>query len=273
MADVNSFFGFELFQKLHHDDIRRKEDVIILFVHWCLTKSGFRCIGVGDEVVFDASEKGSELLPTEWNLCPCNYALRYVRNGKLHVLLGVKSDTDLLLNLMRHHDSSVFNLLFPIEATVTGLHGPLEQIMPSYRTMLQSIQKEFVNLTCFNDVAIQTSDEHPPETNPICRVIHHPITIERPHPPFQPRNDRVGVGDLDPFGRGGGMIFDPFDMQRRQIGRAPSGLGVPGVLPPGAIPPGARFDPLGPPDINPPYLHRPRPDGAHPPPGYDDMFQ
>lgn len=41
----------------------------------------------------------------------------------------------------------------------------------------------------------------------------------------------------------------------------------------GAIPPGARFDPFGPPDIDPPHLHRPRPDGAHPPPGYDDMFQ
>jgi len=49
--------------------------------------------------VFSESEKGSELLPTEWNLRP-NYALRYVKDGKLHVLLGVKSDMDLLLNLM-----------------------------------------------------------------------------------------------------------------------------------------------------------------------------
>lgn len=46
------------------------------------------------------------------------------------------------------------------------------------------------------------------------------------------RHERIGVGDLDPFGQGGGMIFDPFDMRRRQIGRAPGGLGVPGVLPP-----------------------------------------
>lgn len=55
MADVNSVFGFELFQKLYHDDIHKKEDVIILFVHWYLTKSGFRCIGddIGDKVSFD----------------------------------------------------------------------------------------------------------------------------------------------------------------------------------------------------------------------------
>lgn len=51
------------------------------------------------QAAFNASEKGSELLPTEWNSRP-NYALRYVKDGKLHVLLGVKSDTDLLLNLM-----------------------------------------------------------------------------------------------------------------------------------------------------------------------------
>lgn len=53
MVDVNSVFGFELFEKLYHDDIHKKEDVIILFVHWYLTKSGFGCIGIGDEVSFD----------------------------------------------------------------------------------------------------------------------------------------------------------------------------------------------------------------------------
>jgi len=49
--------------------------------------------------VFSESEKGSELLPTEWNLRP-NYTLHYVKDKKLHVLFGVKSDMDLLLNLM-----------------------------------------------------------------------------------------------------------------------------------------------------------------------------
>jgi len=41
-----------------------------------------------------------------------------------------------------------------------------------------------------------------------------------------------------------------------------------------AIPPGARFDPFGPPDLDPLRPHRRRPDDDHlPPPGYDDMFQ
>ncbi|XP_011875918.1 PREDICTED: proteasome inhibitor PI31 subunit [Vollenhovia emeryi] len=283
MTDVNSVFGFELFQKLYHDDIGKKEDVIILFVHWYLTKAGFRCIGIGDETVFDASEKGSELLPAEWNSRP-NYALRYVQDGKLHVLLGVKSDADLLLNLMRHHDNSVFNIPFPIEETVSALHGPLETIMPSYQTMLHNIQKDFVSPTCSNDAATQTTVSNNGSTSETTAVPAHDghpsLRVEPRRPPanrLRPEYDpaRVGHRDLHPLGEGGGMIFHPFESRRRQTGRLPGGLGMPGVLPPGAIPPGARFDPFGPPELDP--FRQPRhrqPDNDHlPPPGYDDMFQ
>lgn len=70
----------------------------------------------------------------------------------------------------------------------------------------------------------------------------------------------IGRGDLDPFGQGGGMLFDP----RR-----------PGLMNPHprlGIPPGARFDPPN------PFPGRMDPDNDHyrppgpPPDGYDDMF-
>ncbi|XP_011632889.1 proteasome inhibitor PI31 subunit [Pogonomyrmex barbatus] len=275
MTDSNDVFGFELFQKLYHDDIHKKEDVIILFVHWYLTKSGFRCIGIGDDVAFDASEKGSELLPIEWSLHP-NYTLRYIREGKLYVLFGIKSDIDLLLNLMRHYDNTVFNIQFPIEGTVSALQGSLETVIPCYQTILHTIRKDFVNSTCImmNEAATQTTpnDECSSERN---QVPVHSDRLRVSEPCCRPFNcfpPRVGVGDLDPFGEGGGMIFDPFD-RRRPVGHPP-GLGVPGRLPPGAIPPGARFDPFGPPELDPLRPHHRRPDDDHlPPPGYDDMFQ
>lgn len=53
MVDVNNSFGFELLQKLYQDEIHKKDDLIILFIHWYLIKSGFRCIGIGDEVSLD----------------------------------------------------------------------------------------------------------------------------------------------------------------------------------------------------------------------------
>jgi len=46
--------------------------------------------------------------------------------------------------------------LFPIEATVFGLHGPLEIIIPFYQTILHDVQKDFVSPTCSNEVATQT---------------------------------------------------------------------------------------------------------------------
>ncbi|XP_011170589.1 proteasome inhibitor PI31 subunit [Solenopsis invicta] len=277
MADVNRVFGFELFQKLYHDEIQKKEDVIILLVHWYLVKSGFRCIGIGNETVSDPLEKGSELLPMEWNLRP-NYALRYVMDKKIHVLLGVKSDMDLLLNFMRTHNNSVCNIQLPIEETVSVLHGPLEIVIPSYQTILHSIQKEFVKPTCFNEAETQTSlspinalaiTTERDDNHQSLRTSRRP-TVNRPE--YDPA--RVGVRDLDPFREGGGMIYDPFD-RRFPTEYPPGGLGVPGVLPAGAIPPGARFDPFGPPELD---LHRRgplrRPDHDHlPPPGYDDMFQ
>ncbi|KYN02302.1 PREDICTED: proteasome inhibitor PI31 subunit [Cyphomyrmex costatus] len=273
---VNSVFGFELFQKLYHDDIHKKEDVIILFVHWYLTKSGFRCIGIGDEAAFSASEKGSELLPTEWNSRP-NYALRYVKDGKLHILLGVKSDMDLLLNWMKHQDNSVSNISFPIEETVSALHGPLETIIPSYQTILHNIQKDFVSTICSNEAGTQTTVSNNPrsssERNDIPIDDRSSVRVPINRAINRPEYMGVGSRDLDPLAEGGGMIFDPFEMRRRQIGRLPGGLGIPGVLPPNAIPPSARFDPFGPPEPDPLRPHRRRPDDDHlPPPEYNDMF-
>lgn len=71
----------------------------------------------------------------------------------------------------------------------------------------------------------------------------------------------IGRGDLDPFGRGGGMLFNPPGM--------PFQPSFPGNLPPAGIVPGARFDPFSPPQSG----GRPNPNNDHfRPPGFDDMF-
>ncbi|XP_029666053.1 proteasome inhibitor PI31 subunit isoform X2 [Formica exsecta] len=282
MTDTTNTFGFEALYKIYCKEINKKQDVIILLIHWYLTRCGFRCIGIGDEKTFNVSQRGSELLPEGWN-SQINYALRYIKDEKLYVLLGIKSDMDLLLNLMRHHDDSISNIQFPIEETVTSYSGLLETMIPSYHTILHSIQKDFVGaLDSGNtkEVATQTntsSNLHSFESNESqTRRSFDPLRVIGPEPdrPLRPEYDpaRVGVRDLHPFGQGGGMIFDPFG-GRPSTGRLPSGLGVPGRLPPGAIPPGARFDPFGPPDMDSPLRPpRRRPDDDHLPPPPFDMF-
>lgn len=48
---------------------------------------------------FEPTEKGSQLLPEGWNTRP-NYALRYIKDSKLFIFHGIKSDEDLLINLL-----------------------------------------------------------------------------------------------------------------------------------------------------------------------------
>ncbi|EZA47826.1 hypothetical protein DMN91_011610 [Ooceraea biroi] len=270
-------FGFDLLEKVYHDEICKKEDVIILFFHWYLVKNGCRCIGIGDSKVFDASEKGSELLPSEWNTGP-NYALRYLKSKELYALLGVKSNMDLLLNLVNFKDNSISNIMFPIEETVSALHGPLMTTIPSYETILQNVQNDF-SIVLFRkntkEAETQTTNERDvtgAATLPNLR--RSPERDPERADELDPERDpgRIGARDLDPLAQGGGMIFNPF-AERRPLGRLPGALGVPGRLPPGAVPPGARFYPFGPPDVDPmrPFPRRPGNDHL-PPPGFDDMF-
>lgn len=109
---------------------------------------------------------------------------------------------------------------------------------------------------------LKKKEEKPETTNDPLRVLPELRSAPRysqedNHRRIDPLWD-IGRGDLDPFGRGGGMIFSPPNFQ--------GGIGP--MRPPGH-PPGARFDPINP--LNPQRRGDPDPDHFRPP-GYDDMF-
>lgn len=62
-----------------------------------------------------------------------------------------------IIFLQKHQDNSVSNISFPIEETVSVLHGPLETVIPSYQTILHNIQKDFVSTICSNEAGTQTT--------------------------------------------------------------------------------------------------------------------
>ncbi|KAG9430774.1 proteasome inhibitor PI31 subunit isoform X1 [Apis mellifera carnica] len=276
MVDTNNIFGFELFQEIYNKQITKKEDLLILFIHWYLIKQGFRCIGIGDSKVFEPSEKGSQLLPEGWNMQP-SYTLRYINNGKLFIFHGIKSDEDLLVNLLKIHDQKVSTIQFPINQTINDLHGTLEVIIPSYQNIINIIQTDIIDTLIPSNTtenSTQTIYNTPGDDSlrgdPLRVLPQSSFASSQWRPAADPTN--IGAADLNPLGRGGGMIFDPFSSQRNPIDPYRPALGVPGRLPSGAVPPFARFDPFGPPDLDRP---RPRrdPDNDHlPPPGYNDMF-
>lgn len=47
---ADPLFGWDLTFKTVEKDVKRKSDILIAFIHWNLTKRGFRSIGIGDEV-------------------------------------------------------------------------------------------------------------------------------------------------------------------------------------------------------------------------------
>ncbi|KAJ9593359.1 hypothetical protein L9F63_015063 [Diploptera punctata] len=283
-------FGFELIYKLIENDIKKKDDVLMALIHWYLINYGFKCVGLGESKTLSDCDVGSELLPKDWSVKD-NYALRYVLDNKLYILKGVKTEADCIFNLLRVSDLSVSIIHFNIEETVKSLRGDIDTLIPTHKAVLETVEKNLVipvvtgknkeattqTATAENRSRFRTSQEEPSRSH-FEDDYDNPLRIGQPRrgigvgvdPLWDPNTDPLSVGraDLNPFGRGGGMIFNPFGSRG---GIRDPGSGIPGGLPRGSVPPGARFDPFGPigprrgPDPNPDHL---------PPPGLEnDSFK
>lgn len=154
---------------------------------------------------------------------------------------------------------------------MTEVRGPLPTIMPGLQDVLERLRKEILEpihsnppktaetqTTTTRPVPLSTT---PPNQTYFPPLARYPIDLRDPSDPLR----NIGRGDLDPFGHGGGMLFNP-PMNFPPVGGL-GPLGGPGRL---NIPPGARFDPFGPPGPN----NRTGPDNDHfrPPGGFDNMF-
>ncbi|XP_075210898.1 proteasome inhibitor PI31 subunit-like [Lycorma delicatula] len=268
---------WELVYKTVEKDLKKKEDVLVAFIHLVLINNNYRSIGLGDSKDI-GNENASELLPEKWNADSSCYALRYLSGDKLYLLKVIPSDDNVVVNLINVQDVSVNSVTFNVSSAVKSLKGDtLADIIPNCNEIANKIQYELIK--SIKEATTQSCQAQEHRTQPIASdrtrlgQPQHPGLAAGP-PDWQARIDPFDYGhaDLDPLGRGtgGGMIFDP--MGSRHPGIQP-GLGIPGQLPRGAVPPGARFDPMGPPDIE--RQPRPRfpPDSDMPPPGYEDVFK
>ncbi|XP_061544324.1 proteasome inhibitor PI31 subunit [Phycodurus eques] len=264
--------GLELLYSCCGDSISCPQDAVVCFVHWEVVKSGYKCLGSGDET--RSSDKKSELLPSDWSSNKAEYALRYAsEHGDAQLLLkallvdsalvfnlmnrSTRQSSDVIVNLNEHVDGAHLCTFDRVFKDAGGLAAALRsRLLPSRDKRTQAEQSERTRRQDDDD-PLRVPDRHP-------RHAAQPHWPDPTGPPFS-----VGGADLDPLGSvsGGGMIADPLRMGYPRSGFHPSG-GIPDILPPGAVPPGARFDPFGPVG-----RHRPGPDPDHmPPPGYDDMF-
>ncbi|XP_026205247.1 proteasome inhibitor PI31 subunit [Anabas testudineus] len=274
--------GLEVLYTLVSGSISCPQDAVVCFVHWEMIKSGYRCIGSGDEP--RSSDKKSELLPADWSINKELYSLRYRANDSDSQLLlkAIVVDSTLIFNLMNSGTQQVSDLTVNVSdhvnadqlRTFDSVFKDADSLSEKVKTQLLPAQERQTGQRAERKSRREEEEEEQrrrgEDSDPL-RIPHrHPRQGTQPHwpdpmiPPFA-----AGGADLDPFGSrgGGGMIVDPLRSGYPRSGFDPSS-GIPDILPPGAVPPGARFDPFGP--IG---RHRPGPDPDHmPPPGYDDMF-
>ncbi|XP_041807114.1 proteasome inhibitor PI31 subunit [Chelmon rostratus] len=273
--------GLEVLYTCVAGSISCPQDAIVCFVHWDMIKSGYRCIGSGDEP--RNSDKKSELLPADWSSNKELYSLRYkAKDGDTQLLLkAIAVDSTLIFNLMNCSTQQVSDLTVNISDhvdadqlhTFDSVFKDADSLSEKVRTQLLPSQDRPTGQRAemkSRRVEEEEQRRRGEDSDPLRIPSRNPRQGAPPHwpdpmlPPFE-----AGGADLDPFGSrgGGGMIVDPLRSGYPRSGFDPSS-GIPDILPPGAVPPGARFDPFGP--IG---RRRPGPDPDHmPPPGYDDMF-
>lgn len=232
----SDYFGFELVFKTVEGSIQAKSDVLIAVIHWYLIKNSFRNVGLGDDVrclvffllffslyliicfqkTLSESDEKSELLPEGWNNNPHSYALRYVNNGQLYILHGIDSEGTMIVNLLQVKTLNVSNTTFQIEDTVKALKGSMLSMVPEAAAVLDRVRKELlVPVFKSNKKDGETQTKKEPEKNDRVDVRpSNPLLVGPRFGPVAMGSDPLGVGnvgrgDLDPFGRGGGMIFEP----------------------------------------------------------------
>ncbi|EDW01524.1 proteasome inhibitor PI31 subunit [Drosophila grimshawi] len=250
------FYGWDLLYKSVDSKINKKADVLIVLSHFLLTKHyKFRCVGIGDDKTLSEDEEGSELLPDHWNGDSTKYALRYVHNKVLYLLLGHITEDDLILNLLDINTKNVSNICVTPESLVAEVNGGIIKMMPTATDIVERFRKELCD-PVFTGNSREVTTQTRANTS---AQVTDPLRIGEPRRPgsYMPHGfdsrpfgfPDVGRGDLDPLGRGSGNLF-PF----------PANPGL------------ARFDPFNP--INPhnPGSMGPNPDHMRPPNWNPDYY-
>jgi len=273
MSVNNNQTGLEWLFTTVKNDLRHKTDALVLYIHYKLISSGFKCIGNGDATTAADTNTPTELLPTDWNSNCEVYTLRYVFNTQGHVLKVVPVEDKILINFLRYEGEATTSISVVLNEYIRDSYQTFITAYNDLSPLSETVEKELL-------APLLPKQPDPPKQQEQQQQEQQeqPTNLPRVPNPTAPRWDplmeppRLGGNDLNPLGGGigvgGGMLMDP---------RGNRGMFMPpGNLPRGAVPPGARFDPFQP--INPRggfggrgRNFGPDPDNL-PPPGADDMF-
>ncbi|KAF6727378.1 Proteasome inhibitor PI31 subunit [Oryzias melastigma] len=114
--------GLEVLYTCVAGSLTSPQDALVCFVHWEMIKSGYRCIGSGDEPC--SGDRKSELLPADWSSNKELYSLRYeaVDSDAKVLLKAIAVDSALIFNLMNCSTQQVADLTVNVKDHVNADH-------------------------------------------------------------------------------------------------------------------------------------------------------
>lgn len=139
--------------------------------------------------------------------------MRYLKNKEISILHGIVSDETLIVTLLDAKTLKTNTVVLKTKEIVKSVVGTtLDDFIPRPEKVIEEISKSIINVKSNQP---STSTDRPRISDPL-RVEPPSRGYGRePYGIYDPLRD-IGRGDLDPLGRGGGMLFRP-DL-RHQIG-------------------------------------------------------
>ncbi|XP_045079037.1 proteasome inhibitor PI31 subunit isoform X2 [Coregonus clupeaformis] len=198
--------GLELLYSGVASSITCPQDVVVCFVHWEIVKSGYKCLGSGDEP--RNGDKKSELLPTGWNGSKELYTLRYKSNDdKSHFLVkAITVDSTLIFNLMDSTTEQVSDLTVNVSDYVDAEQlQTFESVFKNTEDLAQKVKSQLLPSAPAprkkdKKSKRETTDDSQSDSDPLHIPTRHPQTSRQPNWPDPMAPFAAGGADLDPFG-------------------------------------------------------------------------
>lgn len=158
--------------------------------------------------------------------------MRYTKNKDIFILHAIASDETLLVNLLDAKTLKTSAVVLKSKEIVKSVTGTiLDDYIPRSQAVIDQVSKEII--APIISVEPASSENRQTDTS----TSSNPLLVRPPNPiiPSLIHNsgrdffdyplNNIGRGDLDPFGRGGGMLFRP-DLRAGQMNpNSPFGQG------------------------------------------------
>lgn len=182
--------------------------------------------------IFSDEDRPTELLPQGWNQDQSAYALRYTKDKEIFILHGIVSGETLLVNFLDAKTLSTSAVVLKTKEIVKSVTGTtLDDFIPRPQAIIDQVTKEIIKPLSVEEPASSSTRQEEP--NPLLIRVGPPQPLIYQDPGrglFGDPLNNIGRGDLDPFGRGGGMLFRPdlraqINPNRPLLGGNPGGAG------------------------------------------------